>query len=105
MGSIRKSWKTRKNGKKYTANALRPFAVGKRRARPQPCQPCRKGIIAKGRVLDICSGLGTQTIYLAKKGFEVYEIDPSPTAVKMAKKKCGVEGVTYKLLTADATNT
>jgi len=63
-----------------------------------------KGTIAKGRVLDICSGLGTQTIYLAKKGFEVYGIDISPTAVKMAKKKCGAEGVTCKLLTADATN-
>ncbi len=61
-----------------------------------------KGIIERGRVLDICSGLGTQASYMAKKGFEVYGIDISPTAVEMARERCKAEGVICNLLAGDA---
>jgi len=61
-----------------------------------------KNVIQKGRVLDICSGLGTQAIYMAKKGFEVYGIDISPTAVEMAKARGKAEGVACNLGTWDA---
>jgi ubiquinone/menaquinone biosynthesis C-methylase UbiE len=46
-----------------------------------------KGLINKGKALDICCGAGTNTIYLAKKGFEVTGIDISPTAIEYARKK------------------
>ena len=46
-----------------------------------------KGLIKKGKALDICCGAGTNTVYIAKQGFEVTGIDISPTAIKYAKKK------------------
>lgn len=39
------------------------------------------------KVLDTCSGLGTQSIYLAQHGFEVWGIEISPTAIQEAKKR------------------
>ena len=46
-----------------------------------------KGLVKKGKALDICCGAGTNTVYLAEKGFEVTGIDISPTAVEYGKKK------------------
>ena len=43
--------------------------------------------IKKGQVLDMCSGDGTNSIYLASKGFKVTGVDISPTAVEIAKKR------------------
>lgn len=60
------------------------------------------GRVEKGRVLDICSGLGTQSIYLAKQGFEVYGVDISYTAVRLARKRCRSEGVVCNLTLGDA---
>jgi ubiquinone/menaquinone biosynthesis C-methylase UbiE len=64
----------------------------------------KRGAIRNGRVLDICSGLGTQAIYLAKQGFEVYGVDISPTAVKMAFERCRNENVSCHLREGDASN-
>ncbi len=47
-----------------------------------------KGGIKPGSVLDMCSGDGTNSIYLSSKGFKVSGIDISPTAVRIAKKRC-----------------
>ena len=44
--------------------------------------------IEKGLVLDMCSGDGTNSIYLASKGFKVIGVDISPTAVEIARAKC-----------------
>ncbi len=44
--------------------------------------------IEKGLVLDLCSGDGTNSIYLASKGFQVMGVDISPTAVKIAQSRC-----------------
>ena len=33
------------------------------------------GVIKKGKALDTCCGVGTNAIYLAKKGFQVVGID------------------------------
>ncbi|MDQ1279531.1 MAG: hypothetical protein QG670_793 [Thermoproteota archaeon] len=63
-----------------------------------------KGIVEKGRVLDVCSGLGTQGIYLAEQGFEVYGIDISPTAVSFSKKRCERKGLICNLTIGDASN-
>jgi len=44
--------------------------------------------IEKGWVLDMCSGDGTNSIYLASKGFKVVGVDISTTAVELAKARC-----------------
>ena len=53
----------------------------------------REGKIKKGRVLDLCSGDGTNSIYLASRGFEVVGVDISSTAVEIAQKRCLKRGV------------
>jgi 2-polyprenyl-3-methyl-5-hydroxy-6-metoxy-1,4-benzoquinol methylase len=51
-------------------------------------QLVNRGKIPKGRVLDMCSGDGTNSIYLASRGFEVHGVDISGTAVKIARERC-----------------
>jgi ubiquinone/menaquinone biosynthesis C-methylase UbiE len=46
-----------------------------------------KGLIKKGKTLDLCCGAGTNTIYLAEKGFEVTAIEISQRAIEYAKEK------------------
>lgn len=61
-----------------------------------------KDLVEKGNVLDVCSGLGTQGIYLAEQGFEVYGIDISPTAIDIAKTRCERKGLICNLTIGDA---
>jgi ubiquinone/menaquinone biosynthesis C-methylase UbiE len=46
-----------------------------------------KGLVKKGKALDVCCGAGTNTVYLAQKGFEVTAMDISTKAIEYAKKK------------------
>lgn len=46
-----------------------------------------KGLLPKGKALDICCGAGTNTVYLAQSGFDLTGIDISKTALEIAKKK------------------
>lgn len=46
-----------------------------------------------GIALDVCSGAGTNTVYLAKKGFNVTGIDISETATKISKRRAEKAGV------------
>jgi ubiquinone/menaquinone biosynthesis C-methylase UbiE len=46
-----------------------------------------KGQIKKGKTLDTCCGAGTNTLYLAKKGFQVTGIDISSKAIEYSKEK------------------
>lgn len=39
------------------------------------------------KILDIGCGTGRHSIYLAKKGFQVYATDISPTGIEIARKK------------------
>ena len=55
--------------------------------RPILVEFIEKGLIPKGRALDICCGAGTNTVYLAQNGLEVIGIDISQTALDIAKKK------------------
>ena len=51
-----------------------------------------EGKIKKGEdVLDMCCGAGTNSIYLANKGLNVWGVDISPEAIKIAKKRCKKE--------------
>jgi 2-polyprenyl-3-methyl-5-hydroxy-6-metoxy-1,4-benzoquinol methylase len=47
-----------------------------------------QGKIPKGKVLDMCSGDGTNSLYLASRGFEVHGVDISGTAVRIARERC-----------------
>jgi ubiquinone/menaquinone biosynthesis C-methylase UbiE len=55
--------------------------------RPILVEFVEKGFIKKGKALDLCCGAGTNTVYLAKKGFEVTAIDISQKAIEYAKEK------------------
>lgn len=60
-----------------------------------------KGIVVPDRALDLCCGVGTNPIFLAKKGFEVIALDISDKAVEIAKNKSSMEGVEILFLVAD----
>ncbi len=53
----------------------------------------QRGEIGRGKVLDLCSGAGTNSIYLASLGFDVSGVDISPAAVEIAKKITREKGV------------
>lgn len=59
------------------------------------------GQIKRGKVLDACSGAGTQSIYLAKKGFKVTGIELSKEAVKIAQRRSKDAGVKCAFLNRD----
>ncbi|MCW3995547.1 MAG: class I SAM-dependent methyltransferase [Candidatus Bathyarchaeota archaeon] len=66
--------------------------------RPILVEYVEKGLIPKGKALDICCGAGTNTVYLAKNGFEVTGIDISRTAVEIAKQKARQANVSVNFL-------
>jgi ubiquinone/menaquinone biosynthesis C-methylase UbiE len=49
--------------------------------------------VPAGKALDVCCGLGTNTVYLARAGFETTAIDISQTAVSQARRKAREAGV------------
>lgn len=56
--------------------------------RPELVELVNKKQIKPGiKVLDLGCGLGTQTIYMASKGFDAYGIDISPSAIARAKER------------------
>jgi ubiquinone/menaquinone biosynthesis C-methylase UbiE len=73
------------------------------RPRPILVETVEKGLVKKGKALDICCGAGTNTVYLAEKGFEVTGIDISSTAIEHAKKKAEKAKVKIDLRVADFT--
>lgn len=66
--------------------------------RPILVEYVEQGLIPKGKALDTCCGVGTNTVYLAKNGFDVTGIDISATAIEMAKKKARQEKVSINFL-------
>jgi len=82
MGSGYEEWD--RIYRRYPLEVL-PWELG--RPRKVLVELVEKGLIKKGRVLDICCGAGTNAIYLAKKGFQVTGIDISPKAIEIAKEK------------------
>ena len=82
MGSNYDEWE--RIYRKYPVGSL-GWELGK--PRPILVEFVEKGLIKKGKTLDLCCGAGTNTIYLAEKGFEVTAIDISQRAIEYAKKK------------------
>jgi ubiquinone/menaquinone biosynthesis C-methylase UbiE len=62
----------------------------------------KSGKIEKGDVLDICSGTGSNAIYLAKNGYRCHGVDISSAAKNLAGRKLENEGVTCELSVGDA---
>ena len=61
------------------------------------------GQMESGSVITLGCGVGRETIYLAKKGFEVIGVDFSPTAIKKARRRAKAEGVDVKFVEDDLT--
>ncbi|MCW3997359.1 MAG: methyltransferase domain-containing protein [Candidatus Bathyarchaeota archaeon] len=70
--------------REYPLNTL-GWKLGK--PRPILVELLEKDLIRKGKILDVCCGAGTNSIYLAKNGFSVYAIDISKAAIQYAKKE------------------
>lgn len=57
---------------------------------------------AAGKALDLCCGLGTNTIYLARSGFQTTGIDISETAVARARIKAREAGADIRFWVGSA---
>ncbi len=62
------------------------------------------GRIPPGRAITLGCGVGRETIYLAKKGFDVIGLDFSPTAIQRARGRAKAEGVDVQFVVDDLTN-
>ncbi len=60
------------------------------------------GKIKKCKALDIGCGAGTNSIFLAKEGFDVTGVDISPSAIKIAKRRAKEAGIKIKFLVGNA---
>jgi cyclopropane fatty-acyl-phospholipid synthase-like methyltransferase len=56
-----------------------------------------------GRSLDLGCGTGTNTIYLAQKGWNATGVDFVPRAIDTANKKAAAAGVSPRLMVGDVT--
>lgn len=54
----------------------------------------REGKIKSGWVLDMCMGDGTNSLYLASKGFQVVGVDISSKAIEIASQRCAKRKLT-----------
>src|SRR4051794_29064047 len=57
---------------------------------------------APGRALDIGCGMGTQSVFLAKQGWDVTGVDVVPRALAVARERAERAGVQVRWLAADA---
>jgi len=57
-----------------------------------------------GRAIDLGCGTGTNSIFLAKKGWQVTAVDFSWLAIYLAKRKSRAEGTKITFLRQDVTN-
>jgi len=78
-----------------------PWELG--RPRPVLVRLFERGeVAAKGKALDVCCGLGTNAVFLAKSGFDTTGLDISRTAVAAAKTKARQAGVKIRFLVGNA---
>jgi cyclopropane fatty-acyl-phospholipid synthase-like methyltransferase len=60
--------------------------------------------IGPGKAITLGCGVGRETIFLAKQGFDVMGLDFSPTAIKKARRKARDAGVDVPFIVDDLTN-
>lgn len=58
--------------------------------------------VKPGKALDICCGAGTNTVYMAQKGFSVTGLDISSQAIKYAKQKAREARVKIRFIVGNA---
>jgi len=96
MGSAYDGWD--EIYRKYPLKEL-GWELGK--PRPILVEFVEKGLVKKGKALDICCGAGTNTVYIAEKGFQMTGIDIAPTAIKYAKEKAAQAKVNVRFMVHD----
>lgn len=62
------------------------------------------GRIEPCKAITLGCGVGRETIYLAKKGFDVIGLDFSPAAITRARRRANSEGVEVQFIVDDLTN-
>ncbi len=78
-----------------------PWELG--RPRPILVDLIESGVLVPhGKALDACCGLGTNTIYIAKSGFETTGIDISETAIQRAKLSSEAAGTNIQFYIGSA---
>jgi SAM-dependent methyltransferase len=58
---------------------------------------------APGRALDLGCGTGTDSVYLARRGWEVIGVDMVPRALAIARRRAAAAGVSPRFLRGDVT--
>src|SRR5258708_35570114 len=59
--------------------------------------------LSAGRALDIGCGTGTDSIYLARHGWEVTSVDMVPKALAIARRRAAAAGVSPRFVQGDPT--
>lgn len=77
-----------------------PWELGK--PRPVLVQLIEEGLVKPGKTLDICCGAGTNTVYMAKKGFEATGLDISHKAIEYGREKAQEAGVKIRWIVGNA---
>ena len=70
--------------------------------RPILVEFVEKGLIKKGKALDICCGAGTNTVYMAQKGFQATGLDISHKAIEYGREKAREAGVKVRWIIGNA---
>lgn len=86
--------------KKHAPESL-PWELGEPRPVLVELIQSRK-VMPEGKALNLCCGLGTNTIYLASVGFQTTGIDISKTAVAHAQGQAGAAGVDIRFWAGSA---
>ena len=81
----------------YPAEVL-PWELGK--PRKNLTDLVENGGIQPGSALDLCCGLGTNTVYMGQKGFDVTAVEISKHALELAKRKAHKAKVEIKFVLA-----
>jgi ubiquinone/menaquinone biosynthesis C-methylase UbiE len=82
----------------YRKNPLQSLPWELCKPRPLLVDLVERGIIKPGKVLDLCCGAGSNTVFLAEKGFSVTGIDISSKAIEYARDKAGRANVEIEFL-------
>jgi len=85
--------------REYPLKAL-PWELG--RPREVLVNAIESGKVKLGKVLDICCGAGTNTVYMAQKDFNVTGLDISSQAIKYARQKARKSGVKIRFIVGNA---
>jgi len=77
-----------------------PWELG--RPREVLIRVIESGKVKPGNALDICCGAGTNTVYMAQKGFNITGLDISSQAIKYARQKARKAGVKIRFIVGNA---